>query len=305
MNETLLGSGVGNEVGNGIGNGIGNVDSDAPNEIEVGPVTPVFEGGMEMPAGIKPGSESEMLYRQMYKYAADMNKLLHVQATTEFEMKLQRQDALFRLARALAMSNAERQASMVSVAVLSALVANELGMSEKYCHTLSLAAALRNIGLIGMPAAIRLSPDERRAHDESAVRDHPLVGAAILGGSDSPELQMAEEVALNHHEHFDGSGYPMGKSGNAIPLAARIVFAVEWFDEYLQVNQGKPGFSLEHAVRVLRAQANSTVDPVVAEAVVRCVPLFNTVTEAVTDLDQNSALDLTATMKTMWRWFVA
>jgi putative two-component system response regulator len=287
-------------------------DSDTLEEIEVGPVKALWVDDMQS-SGFRPdagadqhaGAETSMLYQQMYRYAADVNKLLHVQAMTEFDMKLQRHEALLRLARALAMSNAERQASMVSVAVLSALVAHTLQLPEKYCHTLSMAAALRNIGLLGVPAAKPLSGGESAARQDAAIHDHPLIGAAILGGSDSPELQMAEEVALNHHEQYDGTGYPMGRRGRAIPLSARIVFAVEWFDEYLQANQGEPGFSLEQAARALRAQAHRAMDPVVVDAVARCAPLFNKVTAAVTALDQASALDLPQAMKVMWRKFVA
>lgn len=103
-----------------------------------------------------------------------------------------------------------------------------LGQDEKYCHQLRYSAQLHDVGKMGVaPSVLRksgtLDPDERREMD-----NHTIYGHRIL--SQSPRLAMAAEIALNHHEKWDGSGYPNGKREDEIPLAARIVQIADIYD---------------------------------------------------------------------------
>jgi putative two-component system response regulator len=250
------------------------------------------------------GEERDALYRQMYRYAKDMNTLIERNASAEVEMRMLRVDALLRLATTLTMADGEQQASMIRVAFLSGVVANELQLSEKYCRSISLAAALRNIGMLGVRVNRQSNPDKWCTQSESALKGHPLIGAAILGGGDSTELQMAEEVALGHHERFDGKGYPYGRSGRMIPLSARIVSAVEWLDERLSNSSNRGPETLEGVVQTLRHQANLALDPLVTIAVVECAPLFIKVREEVERLGGEVILDLEEALLRLSRKFL-
>jgi response regulator RpfG family c-di-GMP phosphodiesterase len=92
------------------------------------------------------------------------------------------------------------------------------------------AAPLHDIGKIGIPDAILLKPGRHTERERAIMRTHVEIGAAILSHSEVPELRMAEAIALGHHEHWDGRGYPSGIAGTAIPVAARIVAIADVFD---------------------------------------------------------------------------
>jgi putative two-component system response regulator len=114
--------------------------------------------------------------------------------------------------------------------------------------------------------------------DEKALmRMHPTVGASILAGSRSPLLQMAEQVALTHHEHWDGSGYPARLAGEEIPLVGRICAIADVFDALVSERRYKPAWSVEDALAEIERQAGRHFDP-------RLVSIF-------TDLVRSGELD--------------
>jgi putative two-component system response regulator len=98
------------------------------------------------------------------------------------------------------------------------------------------------------------------------MKRHPLVGARILSGSDSDIIQLAEVVALTHHEKWDGSGYPRGLKGQDIPLVGRIVAICDVFDALTVRRPYKPAFPLDKAYSVLHQGRGSHFDPAVVEA---------------------------------------
>ena len=116
------------------------------------------------------------------------------------------------------------------VGKLASLLAHEFGCDEDTCFMIELAARLHDIGKIGVPDAILLKPDKLNAAEQQIMRTHTTVGAELLSKSNIPHMQMAEEIARFHHEWWDGSGYPAGISGTAIPLAARITAIADVFD---------------------------------------------------------------------------
>jgi putative two-component system response regulator len=116
------------------------------------------------------------------------------------------------------------------VGKLSALLAREFGCDDDTCFMIELAARLHDIGKIGVPDAILLKPDKLNQAEQQIMRTHTTVGAELLSKSNIPHMQMAEEIARHHHEWWDGSGYPTGLSGSAIPLASRITALADVFD---------------------------------------------------------------------------
>jgi len=113
---------------------------------------------------------------------------------------------------------------------LSSIIARAYGQDEKYCNLLEQASPMHDIGKIGIPDDVLKKSGKLTEAEWVLMRKHPEYGANILSGSDVPVLQMAEEVALAHHEKFDGSGYPSNLQGEKIPLRVRTVALADFFD---------------------------------------------------------------------------
>ena len=113
---------------------------------------------------------------------------------------------------------------------LSSLLGQEYGCDEQTCFMLDLAARLHDIGKIGIPDGILLKPDRLTEAEREIMKTHTTVGAELLAQSEMPHMQMAEDIARFHHEWWDGSGYPNGIGGAAIPMAARITALADVFD---------------------------------------------------------------------------
>lgn len=256
------------------------------------------------PVGIHPAPDvpetdataRDMAYRQLYRYAEDMRHLVRERAWALAELQNARRETLYRLAMAAEYNTVDGQAAMMRIGLFAALVAHTLGMQEDYCDLLCLAAPLRDIGQIGLG---RGSLPGKGSPATDPWEEHPIIGAAILGGSCSRELQMAEDVALNHHERFDGKGYPGGRSGSHIPLSARIVAVVERLDKLLATH------AETDAIHSLRRGANQAFDPRVVEAAVQCVPLWPRVVNGVTHaLATGTGLTQDSLQAQLWRHYL-
>ena len=127
------------------------------------------------------------------------------------------------------------------------------------------AATMHDIGKIGVPESILFKPGPLTADEFALMNTHTTIGAEILGGSNSPLIQMAERIALSHHERWDGSGYPQGLSGEDIPIEGRIVSVVDVFDALVGERCYKGPFSVKKSVEVLRESAEEHFDPAIVE----------------------------------------
>ena len=147
----------------------------------------------------------------------------------------------------------------------SALVAQALGTSDDEARALSLAARLHDIGKLAIPDSILLKEGKLSPAEWVIMRTHTELGERLLSRSTSPLLRLAAEVALSHHEHWDGSGYPRGLSGQAIPLAGRIVSVVDSFDALVSERPYKPAWTPAHALQYLGRRSGQQFDPQVVE----------------------------------------
>ncbi len=147
----------------------------------------------------------------------------------------------------------------------SAAIARALGWSEDRSKLLGIAARLHDVGKIGIPDAILLKRGQLSAQEFDQMKTHTLIGARILSGGRSELLQLAEEIALTHHERWDGSGYPIGLSGTQIPLTGRIVALADVFDALTQARPYKRAWTREEALQEVRRSAGTHFDPLIVE----------------------------------------
>jgi response regulator RpfG family c-di-GMP phosphodiesterase len=141
-----------------------------------------------------------------------------------------------------------------------------VGMSQERAELLRHASLLHDVGKIGIPDRILLKPGKLDADEWEIMKAHTEIGASILTGSSSPMLQLAERIALTHHERWDGSGYPAGLASDAIPLEGRICAICDVYDALVSERPYKRAWSPEEALAEIRKESGSHFDPKLAEA---------------------------------------
>lgn len=151
-------------------------------------------------------------------------------------------------------------------------IAKAIGFSDEQADELLHAAPMHDVGKIGIPDAILLKPGKLTAEEWEVMRQHPAIGARIIGEHKSSLLQLAATIALCHHEKWDGSGYPNGLAGEDIPLEARIVSLVDVFDALTSVRPYKKAWPIEEALEFIRDQSGSHFDPMLVDVFMDCLP---------------------------------
>jgi putative two-component system response regulator len=156
-----------------------------------------------------------------------------------------------------------------AVGTLAAAIAEEMGQAQEDVERLRVAARLHDLGRIGVPDGVLGKPGPLTPDEVRQVRTHTTIGAAVLGSGDSPLMQLAASVALTHHEHWDGSGYPAGLAADEIPLEGRIVAVADAYATLVTPQTYRPAETTEVAIARIREAAGSHFDPAVVAAFVR------------------------------------
>lgn len=149
--------------------------------------------------------------------------------------------------------------------MLCAGIAEELEMPEDQVDLIRYAAPLHDIGMVGMPE-ILVKPGSLSLEELDLLKTHTSIGSRVFSGSRSPILRMAEEIALYHHENWDGTGYTPGLAGEAIPLPARIVAVVDTFIAMTKDRPYQKARSVDDALSWINEQAGRKFDPAVVSA---------------------------------------
>jgi diguanylate cyclase (GGDEF)-like protein/putative nucleotidyltransferase with HDIG domain len=151
------------------------------------------------------------------------------------------------------------------VSQLAASLAQAIGLPPTEVELIRLAARLHDIGKIGVPDVILLKTDKLSDEEFKIMKHHTTIGARVLEGGQSDLMRMAEEIALTHHERWDGSGYPQGLQGDHIPLTGRIVAIVDVWDALTTERSYKTAWTREEAWREMAAQSGKHFDPYLIE----------------------------------------
>jgi putative two-component system response regulator len=147
----------------------------------------------------------------------------------------------------------------------SALLAERLGMSGPEVRVLRYAAPMHDVGKIGVPDRVLLKPRRLTPGELETMRSHTLIGARLLAHSKSDIVQLGRQIALTHHENWDGSGYPAGTAGERIPLAGRIVHLVDVFDALTSSRPYKDAYPVEVALKIIAKGRGTGFDPEITD----------------------------------------
>ncbi|MGH3442029.1 MAG: HD-GYP domain-containing protein [Nitriliruptorales bacterium] len=181
-------------------------------------------------------------------------------------------EVLRRLGQAVEMRDAETGSHILRMSRYAEALARAIGLTPAECDLVLNAAPMHDIGKIGVPDAVLLKPGALSGEEWAIMQSHTVVGARMLEGSTSRLIQEAGRIALNHHERWDGEGYPNGVAGEDIPLSARICSISDVFDALTSERPYKDEWPVERAVEEIEAQRGKMFDPVLVDVFKDALP---------------------------------
>lgn len=222
----------------------------------------------------KPFDRYELLARVRNLLAAHLaHRLVQEQKTVFEEMVHARtqelEDSRLQIVRLLGRAaeyrDNETGAHIMRMSHMAACLARSIGLDAKRCELILNASPMHDIGKIGISDVILLKPGRLTPEERVIMETHAEIGANILSGSGNELLDLAKEIALSHHEKWDGSGYPHGLEGEAIPLAGRIAAIADVFDALTSERPYKKAWLVDDALAFLRDNAGSHFDPTLVD----------------------------------------
>lgn len=222
----------------------------------------------------KPFDRNELLMRVRNLLDAQLaHRFLHEQKSVLEEMVRARTAELHstrlqvvqRLGKAAEYRDEETGNHILRMSHTCALLARSVGWDNDQCDLMLNASPMHDIGKIGIPDAILLKQGKFEQHEWEIMKTHAEIGGKLLEGDDSTLMRMAREIALTHHEKWDGSGYPNGLAGEAIPLTGRIAALADVFDALTSERPYKRAWSVEAALTLIRENSGVHFDPILVE----------------------------------------
>lgn len=216
-------------------------------------------------------ADKDAAYEQLGRFGIDFQQLLKEREAAYDALAKSHLETLQRLAVAAEYKDDDTGVHIIRMSHFSSIIASALGKDEKYCELLLQASPMHDIGKIGVPDSVLKKTGKLTEEEWVQMRRHPEYGASILSGSDVSVIRLASEIALSHHEKYDGSGYPSGLSGKDIPLSGRIVSLADYFDALTMDRVYRKAFPDEKVFEMIRENSGIHFDPEVVDAFFRVV----------------------------------
>ena len=207
------------------------------------------------PVIVRARVKTQIELKKHKEYLDDM-----VAARTQ-ELLHAREDIVMRLAKAAETRDNETGMHILRLSKLCEMLARACGMKRTRARTLATASLMHDVGKIGIPDNILLKPGRHTAEERAIMQTHTTLGGEILADGDNDLLIMAREIALTHHERWDGTGYPNGLKGDEIPFEGRITSVCDVFDALTSERPYKRAWSIEEATDFLRKNSGSMFEP--------------------------------------------
>jgi len=205
--------------------------------------------------------------RLLHKQVRDQNVALEQRVRERTaELESTRLDVIQRLGRAAEYRDNETGLHVIRMSRFCEALALKTGMDEAAATLLLNASPMHDVGKIGIPDSILLKPGKLDAEEWEIMKHHASIGAELLSGSGNPMMDLACEIALTHHERWDGTGYPNGTAGEKIPVCGRITAICDVFDALMSARPYKKVWHHQDALNYFRAESGKHFDPALVEA---------------------------------------
>jgi response regulator RpfG family c-di-GMP phosphodiesterase len=238
---------------------------------------------------IAPAQQAELsALDEAREVIAELAETLDVQVEEKTRHLVERErEIVWRLSRATERRDNDTGAHIVRMGKISGILAEALGLPQSDCSKIEIAAQMHDVGKVGIPDEILFKPGRLTPEERKVMETHALLGWDILKGSESRLIQLAAEVALTHHEKWDGTGYPHGLAGEQIPLVGRVAALADVFDALMAIRPYKQAWPLDRALDFVRENAGSHFDPACVEAFFERLPDILGVISDYVDIDSD------------------
>ena len=224
--------------------------------------------------------ERRRLALQSKKYETRLEKDVRDRTA---EIHLREEEICLRLTAACEYRDEETGSHNRRLGLFASVLADELGWSPSLCDDIRIAASMHDIGKIGVPDRILFKAGKLSSNEFEIIKKHTLIGSKILSGSDIALLKMAQEIALSHHEKWDGSGYTQSLTGREIPEPARLVAVVDVYDALVHKRVYRPPLAEDEALKIMAADKGSHFDPDIFDAFLHVLPRMREIIKKIPD----------------------
>ena len=190
-----------------------------------------------------------------------LKKAFHQLEETHKQVRESYIEMILKMALAAEYKDPDTGNHILRISDYATAVGKAIGLNDDQLEILRYASPMHDIGKIGIPDRILQKPGKLTPEEWEIMKQHTLIGARMFQSSKSPLLMTAAEIALSHHEKYDGSGYPHGIKGEAIPLFGRVVALVDVFDAMVSKRVYKAQISFEEGLAHIKGLAGNHLDP--------------------------------------------
>ena len=223
-------------------------------------------------------------YEQLVNYSNQLE-------SAHQELKYAYLDTINRLVAATEYKDEDTGDHIVRISRYCTLIAQKMGLPEETVELIQYASPMHDIGKIGIPDHILLKPDRLTKEEFDIVKNHTTIGAAILEAARSEVLQMSREIALTHHEKYNGRGYPQGLSGSNIPVSGRIVAIADTFDALTSRRPYKEPYPIDVAVDIILSEKGAHFDPEIADVFLENIEEIREIRNTIGQMESVSLAD--------------
>lgn len=216
------------------------------------------------PMDFKAKLKSLIEMRQHQVSQKNRSYLLEHQLNTALrDIEYRERELFLRMAKLIELREENPKSNSELLSSYAVLLAEAMGLAEDEVRNIANAVLLHDIGNVAIPDVILNKPAVLNKQERSVMQAHAVHGHSVLEGSRNPLFQMAADIALHHHEHWDGTGYPQGLAGDTIPVAARISAVADMLDALTSTRSYRAAYSFDEAIEIVKANAGVKLDPAI------------------------------------------